>query len=428
MSSTNHNKSLFALVDCNNFYVSCERAFNPSLWGKPVVILSNNDGCVVARSNEAKALGIPMGAPAFKYATIFQTNRVLVLSSNYALYGEMSQRVMRMLSQYTDELEVYSIDEAFLQMDNPCQETDLRNIRDRVLQATGIPVSIGIAPTKTLAKAANLFAKKHRQQDGYFILNDESVRKEILSNMPVEDIWGIGWRISKTLHNNQIYTAWDLANTNDGWIRKNLSVIGLRTVWELRGTSCLSQEEVPSPKKSIISSRSFGIEVKEESHLAEAVSNYASTAAERMRDQESVASFLEVFITTNQFKEGPAYSNSIHITLPQPTDYTPLLIHYAKCGLKKIYKNGCSYKKAAVLLGGIVSNRSLQQDLFIQQKHSSLDKQQKLMRILDHTNNKYGKNALKLAAQGISKPWQMKSRMSSPRYTTCWDEILLIRI
>ncbi len=428
MSSTNRNKSLFALADCNNFYVSCERVFNPNLWNKPVVILSNNDGCVVARSNEAKALGIPMGAPAFKYAALFQTNRVIVYSSNYALYGEMSQRVMQMLSQHTDELEIYSIDEAFLLVDDPCQETSLRTIRNSVLQATGIPVSIGVAPTKTLAKAANLFAKKQRQQDGFFILSDDSVRKELLKHMPVEDIWGIGWRISKTLHSHQIHTAWDLVNTADHWIRKNLSVVGLRTVWELRGIPCLSQQEAPPPKKSIVSSRSFGIEVKEESHLAEAVSNYTATAAEKLRNQKSVASFLEVSITTNRFKEGPAYSNSIHITLPQPTDYTPLLIHYAKHGLNKIYKSGYSYKKAAILLGGIVSNRSLQQDLFTQQMRPSPDKQQKLMQIMDRANSKYGKDSLKLAAQGISKPWQMKRRMSSPRFTTCWNEILLIRI
>jgi DNA polymerase V len=428
MSFTNPNKPLFALVDCNNFYVSCERVFNPRLWNKPVVILSNNDGCIVARSNEAKALGIPMGAPAFKYATLFQTNRIFVFSSNYALYGEMSQRIMQMLSQYTDEFEIYSIDEAFLLVDNPCQKIFVNNIRSSVLQATGIPVSIGVAPTKTLAKAANNFAKKHRKQEGFFIVNDDSTRIELLKDMPVEDIWGIGWRISKTLHTHGIHTAWDLVNTADIWIRKNLSVVGLRTVWELRGISCLSQQEAPSPKKSIVSSRSFGMEVKEEAHLAEAVANHAATAAEKLRDQRSAASFLEVSITTNRFKEDSAYSNSIHITFPQPTDYTPLLIHYAKTGLSKIYKSGYSYKKASVLLGGIVSSHSLQQDLFTQQIKPSLEKQQKLMQILDRTNSKYGKDALKLAAQGIAKPRQMKRHMSSQRFTTCWNEILLIRI
>lgn len=426
MSSINPNSSFFALVDCNNFYVSCERVFNPRLWNKPVVILSNNDGCVISRSNEAKALGIPMGAPAFKYAEIFEANRVFVLSSNFALYGEMSQRVMQLLSEYTSEFEIYSIDEAFLLMENPSTE-EICTIRRKILQATGIPVSIGVAPTKTLAKAANFFVKKHTLPSGCLILSDDTMRKELLSHMSVEEIWGIGRRISKTLHCHQIYTATDLVNASDHWIKKNLSVVGLRTVWELRGISCLAQEEVPAPKKSIISSRSFGIEVKEELHLAEAVSNYMATAAEKLRDQESVASFLEVFITTNRFKEGPAYTNSIHIQLPQPTDYTPLLIHYAKHGLNKIFKKGYSYKKAGVLLGGIVSNRALQQDLFTQGK-PSIEKQQKLMRILDHTNNKYGKNALKLASQGISKPWQSKRTLSSPRYTTCWEETLLIRI
>lgn len=427
MSSTSPSDQLFALVDCNNFYVSCERVFNPRLWNKPVVILSNNDGCVVARSNEAKALGIPMGAPAFQYATLFQTQGVIVYSSNYALYGEMSQRVMHMLSQYTSDFEIYSIDEAFLLVDSLNAEAYAAKIRQEILQATGIPVSIGIAPTKTLAKVANRYAKKVKVQEGYFVLNDEKTRQEVLKSLPVGDVWGIGPRLSRMLHGHQIQTAWDLVNANDGWIKKQMSIVGLRTVMELRGQSCLSFQEAAPSKKSIVSSRSFGIEVKEEADLAEAVSNYTATAAEKLRDQESAASFMEVFVTTNRFKEGPSYSNGIHIALPQPTDYTPLLIHYAKYGLHRIFKKGFSYKKAGVLLGGIVSNQNLQQDLFAKPT-PSFDKQQKLMRLMDRTNRKYGKDALKLAAQGITRPWQMRRRMCSARYTTCWEELLVIKI
>lgn len=427
MSFTSRNEPLFALVDCNNFYVSCERVFNPRLWNQPVVILSNNDGCVVARSNEAKALGIPMGAPAFKYATLFQTSRVIVYSSNYALYGEMSQRVMQMLSLFATDMEIYSIDEAFLRVEDPNLKTYARNMKDSVHQWTGIPISVGIAPTKTLAKVANRHAKKHLPQEGFFILNDENLCKEVLSNLPVNEVWGIGPRISQTLRCHQIHTAWDLANAADSWIKKNLTIVGLRTVWELRGISCLPLQEAPSSKKSIISSRSFGKEIQAKEELAEAVSNYAAAAAERLREQKSVASFMEVFVATNRFKEGAAYSNSIHIAIPQPTDYTPLLIHYAKYGLHEIYKKGYAYKKVGVLLGGIVSNRSLQQDLFSQAK-PPLEKQRILMRLLDRTSSKYGKNALKFAAQGVSKVWQMGRRICSPRFTTCWEELLLIRI
>lgn len=427
MSSTKPNSPLFALVDCNNFYVSCERVFNPKLRNKPVVILSNNDGCVVARSNEAKALGIPMGAPAFQYADCFRNYGVTVYSSNYALYGEMSQRVMRILSQFTPDMEVYSIDEAFLSVDEGSLDPWANEVRQTVHQSTGIPISVGIAPTKTLAKIANRHAKKHCPQSGYFIFNDKDLQKEVLSCLPVEEIWGIGSRLGTRLRSHQIYTAWDLANADDGWIRKNLSVVVLRTAWELRGISCLSLEEAASPKKSIVSSRSFGIEVRDEKNLAEAVANYTATAAEKLRHQDSYASFIEVFITTNRHKEGPAYANAMQMILPQPTDYTPLLIHYAKQGLSKIYREGYSYKKAGIMLGGIVSNEALQLDLFAE-KDFPLEKHRKLMELVDATNNKYGRDTLKFAAQGIVKPWQMKRSNCTPHFTTSWDDLLRIKI
>lgn len=427
MSSTKLPKSLFALVDCNNFYVSCERVFNPYLWHKPVVILSNNDGCVIARSNEAKALGIPMGAPAFQYAELFKKNRVLVFSSNYALYGEMSYRVMQTLSQFTSDIEIYSIDEAFLQLNEPHLYTYAKNIKQTVYQWTGIPTSIGIGPTKTLAKVANRYAKKHFPQEGVFILDNEKSQKEILSQFPVEDVWGIGRQISAFLFRHDMRTAWELANADDNWIKKNLSVVVLRTVWELRGISCLSLQEASSPKKSIVCSRSFGVEVKTEEGLAEALSTYAARAAEKLRQQESVATFLEVFLTTNRFKEGNAYNNAIQVVLPQPTDYTPQLIHYAKNALHQIFKDGFSYKKIGIMLGGLVSSKSFQRDLFFDKKVPE-EKQRKLMELMDKTNAKYGKDTLKLAAQGITQPWKMQRNRCTNHFTTEWEDILTIKI
>lgn len=430
MSSTNHCKPLFALVDCNNFYVSCERVFNPRLWNQPVVILSNNDGCVIARSNESKALGIPMGAPAFKYRDLFKKQRVFVLSSNYELYGEMSHRVMQTLAPFAPEMEIYSIDEAFLQMD-PSASANLaeesRKIKQTVYQWTGIPVSIGIAPTKTLAKAANRHAKKKLPQEGFFIMNDPDLQKRILSDMPVEDVWGIGRQITAKLNRFQIYSAWDLASTDDAWIKKHLTVVGLRTVWELRGTPCLSLEEVPAPKKSIVCSRSFGVEVTEETEMAEALASYTARAAEKLRQQGSAASFIEVFLCTNRFKEGPSYANGAQLVLPQPTDYTPHLIHLAKHALHKIFRSGFAYKKVGIMLGGLVPNGSFQQDLFYEPQ-LSVQKQRQLMQLMDRTNRRYGKDTLKFAAQGVAQRWKMQRNRCTPHFTTRWEDLLSIRI
>jgi DNA polymerase V len=428
MSSTKPAKQLFALVDCNNFYASCERVFNPKLIGQPVVILSNNDGCVVARSNEAKALGIPMGAPFFQHADMFKKNNVIVLSSNYSLYGQMSQRVMQTLEQFTPELEIYSIDEAFLGIEaSPSLNAFARQIKQTTYQWTGIPVSIGIAPTKTLAKVANRYAKKNVPQEGFFILDNDILKEKILRDLAVKDVWGIGLQISTLLYRNGIRTAWELACMDDYWVKKNLSVVGLRTVWELRGISCLSLEEAPPPKKSIVCSRSFGKEVHTETDLAEALSSYVASAAERLRSQESLASFLEVFLNTSRFKDEKYYSNCIHITLSIPSDYTPTLIQHAKLGLSKIYRNGFAYKKVGIMLGGIVSNRAVQQDLFLQRNELNI-KQRILMQLMDKTNAKYGKDTLKLAAQGITQGWKMKRNRCTSHFTTSWEDLLQIKI
>ncbi len=419
---------LFALVDCNNFYASCERVFNPRLNGKPIVVLSNNDGCVIARSNEAKVLGIPMGAPYFEFADMMKANRVTVFSSNYTLYGEMSQRVMRTLEQFTPELEIYSIDEAFLNLENqiPKLSDYTHRIKQTVYQWTGIPISIGVAPTKTLAKVANKYAKKHVPKEGYFILNDPSLQETILKNFSVEDVWGIGRQITALLYRNGIRTAWELACADDHWIKKNLSIVGLRTVWELRGISCLPLEESPPPKKSIVRSRSFGCEIFTESDLAEALSCHVASAAETLRSQGGLTSFIEVFLTTSRFKDS-FYCNSTHITLPIPSDYTPDLITCAKKGLKKIYRNGFAYKKIGVMLSAISPNQTVQQDLFEKDKGRN-DKYQLLMELMDKTNAKYGRELLKSAAQGVSRSWAMTRSLSTQHFTTSWDGLLKVKI
>ncbi len=378
---------------------------------------------MIARSNEAKALDIPMGAPYFQYKDIFKKQNVNVLSSNYTLYGQMSHRVMQTLEQFSPEIEVYSIDEAFMVIETVA---NLSQMKQTVYQWTGIPVSIGVASTKTLAKVANRYAKKKVPYEGYFILND-AIQEKILKDFPVEDVWGIGRQITTLLHRNGIRTAWELASADDHWIKKNLTVVGLRTVWELRGISCLSLEEAVPPKKSIICSRSFGKEVYHEADLAEALSTYVASAAERLRNQESITSYLDVFLNTCRFKEEGYYSQSVHMTMPIPTDYTPCLIQYAKQGLSRIFKKGFAYKKIGVMLGGIVSNKAVQQDFFAQTK--VMDQRQKtLMQLIDATNAKYGKDALKFAAQGIDQTWKMKRSKCSSHFTTSWDALLQIKI
>lgn len=427
MSSANSNKPLFALVDCNNFYVSCERVFDPRLWNKPVVILSNNDGCVIARSNEAKAVGIPMGAPAFQYRDLFRVHGIVVYSSNFPLYGDMSQRVMNVLAYFTPDMEIYSIDEAFLRVEEPSLEGYAKQIKEKVYKWTGIPISIGIAPTKTLAKLANRYAKKNRLQEGYFLLIDADVQKKILAECDVEDIWGIGRKISAFLKKNDIYTALELAEADDVWIKKNLSVVVLRTVWELRGISCLTLEEVVEPKKSIASTRTFGNEIETEEDLSEAIAGFVSIASEKLREQESVASFLEVFIQTNRFKEGEIYGNSMQIKLPEGTDYTPTLIHHAKNGLHQIFREGFKYKRAGILLSDLTTKQCWQKDLFSPQK-TSVDKQDKIMQLMDEINGHYGKDTLKLAAQGINPLWKSKKNHITSSFTTSWEGLLTIHM
>lgn len=417
--------SVFALVDCNNFFVSCERVFRPDLEGKPIAVLSNNDGCIIARSEELKKLMIPMCAPIFKYKEEIRKHNVHLFSANFSLYGDMSHRVMNTLRDFTDRLEVYSIDESFLSLNHvdSGKVTDyVRTMQKTVQQHVGIPVSIGVAPTKILAKLANLISKRHDEYSG--VLNFFTVKNldEILHRTDISDLWGVGRKSSKFLYSQKIHTALQLKNASDHWIKKHMGVVGQRIVWELRGISCLTLEDVHDAKKGILSSRSFGRSVETLTELEEAISTYTSRAAEKLRQEESFASCIHVWIVTNRFKpEEKQYSNSYTFSFPESTSYTPLLIQYAKECLHNIYAPGFKYKKASVMLTGLVPENQKQIHMFETQGDS--DKQKKLSKIVDSLNLKYGGGTMRFAAEGIEKSWYMKSSQRSPSYTSRWSEL-----
>ncbi len=425
-------KEIFALIDCNNFFCSCERVFNPKLKNKPVAVLSNNDGCIVARSNEVKALGIPMGCPVYQVESIINQHNIQIFSANFPLYADFSSRVMNILSQFTPRMEIYSIDEAFLYLTHLRQENlteYCHNIRDTVEKWTGIPISIGIAPTKTLAKAANKFAKKNSELKGVMNFFDTKDLDSYLQKLEVIDIWGIGRKLSKKLNMSGIYTAYQLKNMPDPWIKKNLNVSVLRTVLELQGTPCIKLEDHHELNKSIISSRSFGHAVDKLQDLQESVSSYTAIAAEKLRNQNATARFLTVYITTNYFKKEKQYSNALTLALPEPTNYTPDLIRTAKRALNSIYKSGFSYKKTGVVITGIEPYDGGQIGIF--NCHKKTEDQVKignLMKFVDFLNMKWGRGTVKVAAQGLEQEWKMKCEKRSPRYTTDWSDLLKIRI
>jgi len=416
---------IYALVDCNNFYASCERVFDPKLCNRPVAVLSNNDGCIVARSKEVKDLGIPMGAPFFKYKDILQKHNTAVFSSNYTLYGDMSQRVMEILEGFADRLEIYSIDEAFLQL-NGFEHFALdeygRKIRASVIQGTGIPVSVGIAKTKTLAKVANKLAKKN---GGTFNLLNHPDIDAVLEKFDVNDVWGIGRQYTRFLNRYHIKNARQLKYADDNWIRKHMTVVGLRTVWELRGISCIQLEQAPPPKKEICTSRSFGKPVESLNEICEAVTAYTSRAAEKLRKQRSVAANILVFITTNRFKDEPQYTNYIQVNLPSPTSSSFDLVQHALFGLEKIFKSGYRYKKCGILLTDICPADQVQTNLFSDNKYDP--KANKLMRVMDQLNTRYGSKTINIATSGYQKKWDMKRELKSPHYTTDWNELPVVR-
>lgn len=418
---------IFALVDCNNFYASCERVFNSKLDGQPIVVLSNNDGCVVARSNEAKTLGIGMGVPEFQVRSLLKAHHVQVFSSNYALYGDMSQRVMETLGQFCPDLEIYSIDEAFLGLSGFTSRnlTEYgRTIRKTVKQWTGIPVSVGIAETKTLAKIANRIAKRTPDTGGVFDLLTCSDRDALLGRTPVEEVWGIGPNHARSLHEHGITTAGQLCQSNDQWIQKRFGIVGLRLVMELRGVSCLNLEQCPPPKQGLTCSRSFGKPITTLTEIEEAVSSYASRVAEKLRQERQAATALTVFLTTNEFKDEPQYSNALTLRFPVATDATPELIRLALQGIRRIYREGYRYKKAGVTLMGLVPLSQIQADLFDSQNR---ERSTRLMAALDSINSRWGSGTLQYASSGITKEWKAQFNRCSPAYTTAWDELPLVK-
>jgi DNA polymerase V len=417
---------VFALVDCNNFYASCERVFNPKLEGKPIIVLSNNDGCVVARSNEAKALGIGMGVPEFQIRPLLRAHHVRVFSSNYTLYGDMSQRVMETLEQFSPDLEIYSIDEAFLSLSGFASQnlTEYgRQIRTTVKQWTGLPVSVGIAETKTLAKIANRVAKRTPDTGGVFDLLACSDRDALLGRVTVEDVWGIGPNHARLLKQQGIQTALQLRQTDGQWIRKHMGVVGLRLLMELRGVSCLDLEQCPAPKQSLTCSRAFGKFINTLADMEEAVSVYTSRVAEKLRRERLAATVLTVCLTTNEFKEGPQYSNALTLKLPMVTDSTADLIRCALQGIRSIYRDGYLYKKAGVLLTGLVPASQTQADLFDFQDRG---KSKRLMSALDAVNDRWGAGTLHYASSGTIKAWRTQFHRRSPAYTTQWSELPVV--
>lgn len=415
---------MIGLMDCNNFYASCERVFNPMLNGQPVIVLSNNDGCVIARSNEAKALGIPMGAPVFKIKEIVQQHKVAVFSSNYTLYGDMSGRVMSILAEQVPEMEIYSIDEAFINLSGIKELPEIGSqIVNRIIRGTGIPVSLGIAPTKTLAKIANKFAKKYPAYNRACIIDTEVKRIRALELTEIADVWGIGRRQAVKLGKQGVKTAYDFTQLPGSWVRKNMTVVGERTWKELRGISCINMESAPPAKKQICTSRSFGKMVEDLDTMAEAVATYASTCAKKLRQQKSYALSLMVFVHTNYFREDLSqYWQNIVVHLPVPTSDTLEIVHYALDGLKKIFMAGYQYKKAGVIITEIVSG-SVQMGLF---DTIDRDKRERLMQTIDRINGEHSQ-LVKLAVQGSGRNWELKQEQLSKHFTTNINEILTIK-
>jgi DNA polymerase V len=419
---------MFALVDCNNFYASCERVFNPKLDKKPIVILSNNDGCVISRSNEAKALGIPMGAPAFKYDPLFKKNKVHVFSSNFPLYGDMSSRVMNILSSYTPNIEIYSIDEAFLELkgfENYNLEEYGKEIRKKILKWTGIPVSIGFAPTKALAKVANRISKKFdKKTNGVYVISSKEEREKILKWLKIEDVWGIGYKHGERLKNHNINKAYDFIKLPDDWVRKQMSVIGLRLKKELEGKSVLSLEENRSPKKTIATTRSFEKNLTRFEDLKERISTFSVCCSEKLRSQKSNCNSIYVFIKSNRHQKNKSqYRNGIVMTLPYGSNSSITISKYAVEGLKKIYKKGIEYKKAGVIVLGVIPKNKLQLNLFEKEN----PKYQILMKTLDFITKKEGSSKIKLASQDLKRTWKMKQTKLSSRYTTELNEIIALK-
>jgi DNA polymerase V len=418
---------MFSLVDCNNFYASCERVFNPNLRNKPVAILSNNDGCVISRSDEAKAVGLPMGAPAFKYKQFFKEHNIHVLSSNYPLYGDMSSRVMSILGQFTPDVEVYSIDEAFLQFKG-FENYDFilygNKIRQRILKWTGIPTCVGIAPTKALSKVANKIARKFpKQTNGVFVIDSDEKRIKALKWIKIEDVWGIGHGLQKRLKVKNIKTAYDFIQLSDEWIRRNFSITEWKLKKELEGISTLSLD-TPKTKRTIATTRSFEHTFSDIDNIKERVSTFATSCAEKLRKQGSSCHIILVLLSSDRHKKDtPQHRTNKSVILPYPTDSSLVISTVAVNAVSSIFKSGIKYKRAGVIVTGLVPTDNHQLDLF----HNENPKHKPLMSVMDNLNTKFGDYKIKLANQDLKRTWKMRQEHLSPRYTTDINEILNIK-
>jgi DNA polymerase V len=413
--------AVFALVDCENFYVSCERVFDPALRDVPMAVLSNNDGCVIARSAAVKDAGVPMGAPYFQWEEKLDAMGAVIRSSNYALYGDMSQRVMRELEAEALRIERYSIDEAFLTL--PALSRDelrqqARQMQRRVRRRQGVPIRVGIGPTKTLAKVADERAKAG---DGLYVCPEGDALTAVLADLPVEEVWGIGPAYTERLNEHGVETAEEFRQLPDRWLRRHLSVVGLRLATELRGTPCLPLEDAPQPRKSMIRSRSFSGHIHAQAELREAVSVHAQRAAEKLREENLVAGQLEVFVTTKRFGDPPHYANAASVALRPATNHTPTLLDAAGTLLDVVYREGPAYKKAGVTLQALRPEDAGQGHLFRQP--SSAD--DALMDAVDQINREMGRDTVGFAAAGVpgDRDWTMKREMRSPHYTTRWADL-----
>lgn len=418
---------MFALVDCNNFYASCERVFNPNLRNKPVAILSNNDGCVISRSDEAKAVGLPMGAPAFKYKQFFKEHNIHVLSSNYPLYGDMSSRVMSILYQFTPDVEVYSIDEAFLQFKG-FENYDFtlygNEIRQRIIKWTDIPTCVGIAPTKALSKVANKIARKFpKQTNGVFVIDSDEKRIKALKWIKIEDVWGIGRGLQKRLKVKNIKTAYDFIQLSDEWIRKNFSITEWKLKKELEGISTLALD-TPKTKRAIATTRSFEYTFSDIDNIKERISTFATSCAEKLRKQGSSCHMILVLLSSDRHKKGtPQHRINKSVILPYPTDSSLVISTSAVNAVSSIFRSGIKYKRAGVIVTGLVPTDNHQLDLF----NNENPKHKPLMSVLDNLNTKFGDYKIKLASQDLKRTWKMRQEHLSPRYTTDINEILNIK-
>ncbi len=419
---------MFALVDCNNFYASCERVFQPQFNNAPVAILSNNDGCFISRSDEAKELGLPMGAPAFKYRKFCEDHRIKVFSSNYPLYGDMSTRVMNILGTFTPEIEIYSVDEAFLKFDG-FKDYDFdaygKDIQQKVQRCTGIPISIGIAPTKALAKVANKIAKKIKSRTGgVYVIESEEKRIKALKWTKIESVWGIGRGNLKRLRARHIQTAYDFTQLPDEWVRRQMAIIGLKLKKDLEGVPTLDLDDDTRDKKAIATTRSFEYTYSDIEDIKERISTFASSCAEKLRNQGSSCNYLVVLLRSDRHKKDePQDSSSLVVTLPYATDSSLTISNYAVKAAISIFRPGIKYKRAGVIVSGLVPTNERQLDLFL----SENPKHHKIMEVMDGINNKYGGYKMKIANQDLERTWKMRQNHLSLRYTTNINEIITVK-